>query len=91
MHDRKINIRRNRDGGIVLFDTDELITARIENFKDKPAVLTMVQHIPGQWDMEKCNVEYKREDAGTLEFEIELPARGNKELTMHYHRRNVRP
>lgn len=96
MKDAQINVRRNNGGGVVLFDTDELITAKIENFKDKPAVLTMIQHIPGQWDMEECNMEYKRKDAATLEFEIQLPARDDKgpatkELTMHYHRRNVRP
>lgn len=96
MKDAQINVRRNNGGGVVLFDTDELITAKIENFKDKPAVLTMIQHIPGQWEMEECNLEYKRKDAATLEFEIQLPARDDKgpatkELTMHYHRRNVRP
>jgi hypothetical protein len=96
MKDAQINVRRNNGGGVVLFDTDEVITAKIENFKDKPAVLTMIQHIPGQWEMEECNMEYKRKDASTLEFEIQLPARdekgpATKELTMHYHRRNVRP
>jgi hypothetical protein len=96
MKDAQINIRKNNTGGTVLFDTDELITAKIENFKDKPAVLTMIQHIPGQWEMAECNMEYKRKDASTLEFEIQLPARSDKgpavkELTMHYNRRNVRP
>lgn len=96
MKDAQMNVRRNNIGNVVLFDTDELITAKIENFKDKPAVLTMIQHIPGQWEMEECNMEYKRKDASTLEFEIQLPARtdkgpATKELTMHYHRRNVRP
>ena len=96
MIDNQINLQRNNDNRVVLYDTDELITAKIENFKDSPAELTMVQHIPGQWDMEKCNMEYKRKDAGTLEFEIKLPARTEdgpavKELEMHYHRRNVRP
>jgi hypothetical protein len=96
MKDAQINVRKNNAGGTVLFDTDELITAKIENFKDKPAVLTMIQHIPGQWDMAEFNMEYKRKDAATLEFEIQLPARTDKgpsvkELTMHYNRRNVRP
>ena len=96
MRDAQIDIRKNNDGRIVLFDTDEIITAKIENFKDSPAVLTMIQHIPGQWDMEECNLKYVKKDASTLKFEIELPARTEKgpaakELTMHYHRRNVRP
>jgi hypothetical protein len=96
MKDNRINLQRNNDNRVVLYDTDEIITAKIENFKDGLAVLTMIQHIPGQWDMEKCNMEYKRKDAGTLEFEIKLPARTEsgpavKQLEMHYHRRNVRP
>lgn len=96
MIDTQINIRRNNRDEIVLFDTDELITAKIENFKDTPAVLTMIQHIPGQWEMKDCNLEYTRKEASRLEFEIELPARddkgpGVKELNMRYSRINVRP
>jgi hypothetical protein len=98
MRDTRINIRRNneRSPKIILYDTDEIITAKIENFKDSAAELTMIQHIPGQWDMEKCNMKYEKKDANTLEFEIKLPARtadgpATKELTMHYHRRNIRP
>jgi hypothetical protein len=96
MKDERINLQKNNDERVILYDTDEIITAKIENFKDIPAVLTMIQHIPGQWDMEKCNMKYKRKNASTLEFEIKLPARTEdgpavKELQMHYHRRNVRP
>jgi len=105
MKDNRINLQKNNDEKVVLYDTDEVITAKIENFKDGPAVLTMIEQIPGQWDMEKCTldkkelklgVDYKKKDAGTLEFEIKLPARTEegpsvKQLEMHYHRRNVRP
>ncbi|MDD3605370.1 MAG: hypothetical protein PHD86_09325 [Kiritimatiellae bacterium] len=90
MQEKQINIRRNNSNHIVLYDTDEIITAKIENFKDKPAKLLLIQHIPGQWDMEKCNMEYERKDAGTLEFTVELKPQETKELSMHYHRRNVR-
>ena len=91
MQERQINIRKNTSGNIILFDTDEVITAKIENFKDTPAVLTMIQHIPGQWEMKDCNLEFKKKDAETLEFEIPIPAQGKQELNMHFQRRNVRP
>jgi len=96
MKDSRTVTHKNNKGQPVLYDTNEEITAKIENFKDGPAVLTMIQHIPGQWDMEDCNMEYKKKDANTLEFEIELPARTEagpavKELKMYYHRRHVRP
>lgn len=91
MQEKRINIRRNNDHRIVLYDTDEIITAKIENFKDSPAVLTMIQHIPGQWDMKECNMSYERKDAYTLKFEIKLDAHSTKNLKMRYHRRNIRP
>ena len=90
MKEEKINLRRNKKNVVILYDTDELITAKIENFKDTPTVLTMIQHIEGQWEMEACNMKYERKNASTLEFRIELPANGEKELSMHYHRLNVR-
>ncbi|MHC4264884.1 MAG: hypothetical protein ACYSUK_03020 [Planctomycetota bacterium] len=95
MKEERINIRKNNSNNVILYDTDEIITAKIENFKDGPAVLTMIQHIPGEWDMKDCNIKYKKKDSNTLEFEIELPARtdkgpASKELNMHYNRRNVR-
>ncbi len=105
----RINIRRRNDArtgniNIVLYDTNEEVKATIENFKDSPATLTMLQYIPGQWDMERCTLDgkalvlgtdYKKKDANTLEFEITLPARtatgsSSRELLMYYHLRNVR-
>jgi len=96
---QRINLRPNSINPR-LWDTDEIITVKVENFKDKPAVLTLIEHISGQWDMEKCTLdgkkaEYQKKDAFTLQFEIELPARSEegpavRKLFMHYHRRNVR-
>lgn len=100
MKDARINVRRNNDGRIVLYDTDEVIEAKIENFKDTPATLTMLQRIEGQWTMKECTIdgktaEYERKSAGELEFTIELPARtadgpATKKLVMQYNRINVR-
>ncbi|MBN2183497.1 MAG: hypothetical protein JW715_16420 [Sedimentisphaerales bacterium] len=103
---RRVNVQRNRSNNqIIMYDTDEEIVAKIENFKDSPAELTMIQHFPGEWDMEICTLDgnrltmgtdYKKKDANTLEFEITLPPRtesgpATRELRMVYHRRHVRP
>ena len=107
LRDDRINVLRTNTGSrsIVMYDTDEEIEATIENFKDSPAELTMIQHIAGEWDMERCTLDtqrltlddgYKKKDANTLEFEIKLPARtdtgpATKKLVMIFHRRHVRP
>ncbi|MHC4426297.1 MAG: hypothetical protein ACYSYV_09390 [Planctomycetota bacterium] len=38
MKDTRINLRKNNRGDVVLYDTDEQITAKIENFKDSEPV-----------------------------------------------------
>ncbi|RTZ95325.1 MAG: hypothetical protein DSY90_13750 [Deltaproteobacteria bacterium] len=99
MKENRIHIRRTTHKSyprIVLFDLEEEIVATIENFKNQPAVLTMVEHIPGEWKMVDCNLDYKRQDANTLRFEINLPARSEKgpatvHLKMNYQRLNLRP
>ena len=91
MREDRTNVRRNNRDQIVLFDTDELLSVKIENFKDKDAVLTLVEHVPGQWEMVKCPRKYELKDAYTLEFEIPVKARDKVEFSMHYQRKNVRP
>jgi hypothetical protein len=90
MYAKNINVRRNKENMVVLYDTDEKIYSKIENFKDEQAVLTMIQHIPGQWDMIDCNMTYTLKDSSKLEFEIRLAPGEKKELNMRYNRRNVR-
>ncbi len=99
MKNERRNIRRNNNGDIVLYDTNERITAKIENFKDKPAVLTLIQHIQGQWKMGRCVISgqdatYTKKDASTLVFEVELAPRTAdgptvKTLDMNFKRLNV--
>lgn len=90
LRENRINVRRNNNNQVVLYDTDEEITAKLENFKDQPATLTVIQHIPGEWRMVKCSHTYEREDAATLKFKVVLPPRGSETLAMQYNRVNVR-
>ena len=90
MKDVSVNIRKNNHGNMILHDQEILITAKIENFKDKPAALTMIQQIPGQWDMKESSHKYKKEDFRTLKFEIKLKPKAKVDFTMHYFLRNLR-
>ncbi len=90
MKDKKINIRTNTRREIILYDTDEVINVKVENFKDKPASLTLIEHIPNQWDMEKTTHKYEKTDATTIKFELMIPANGEEKVEFQYHRRNLR-
>ncbi len=96
MKEQKINIRRNRRNRIVLCDIDEVIRVKMENFKKENAVLTLIEHIPGEWEMKKCRVDgadcgdFERVDANTIKLRIVLPPEAKKSLVFNYLRRNVR-
>lgn len=90
MKDTRINLRHNQSNTVILYDTDETIQARIENFRDQPAILTLIEHIPGQWDMSESTHEYEKENANTVRFLISVPAQGEETVVFNYNRRNVR-
>ncbi len=75
---------------VVLYDTDERIQAEVENFKDIPVTVDLVQHIPGEWDMVKSSMEYASKNSSTIVFSVDVPAKGKKNVSFHYNRRNVR-
>ena len=74
-----------------MYDQEEEVRATIENFKKSPARLTLVEHIPGQWEMKAASFDYELKDAQTLVFEIDLAPGEKKTLTMHYVRKHIRP
>ena len=82
------NIRRNDANQIVLYDTDEVYKIEIENFKKTSVNLVIVEHIPGYWKMieNSHSQQFKRKDAFTFEFNLELPAEstGNKKTTVSF-------
>jgi hypothetical protein len=90
MKEERIVRERNNSGSPILSDTDEVVEARIENFRDRPALLILTEHIPGQWDMKECTHPYELKDFQTLEFRIELKDKEKVKLVMHYQRRNLR-
>jgi hypothetical protein len=97
MNDTKKNPIKNNSGHTIMYDREVPIVAKIENFKDKPATLTMIQYMPGEWDMKDkdVNMKYEKINSNTIKFEIQLPARtkdgpGKKELKMKYYQRHIR-
>jgi len=91
MKDEKINIRKNSNNDIILYDTDEIIKVIIENFGKKEITLTLIEHIPGEWEMEESTHSFIKEDSETIKFNITLkPESKENVVLLHYHRRNVR-
>jgi len=90
MSSKRVNVRRNNDNHVVLHDQEEVLRAEIQSFKEDPVLVRLLEHIPGEWEMLETSMEYEKEDANTLRYQIQLPAKGSKELLMHYLRKNIR-
>lgn len=89
IRDNRINMRPSKRQ-VVLYDTDEMIRTRVENFKNETVTVDLIQHIPGQWEMVESSMPFEKKDSTTLVFSVEVPANGSRELSFHYNRLNVR-
>ena len=87
--ERRVNPRPSRFK-VVLYDTDEKIETELENFKDEPVTVDLVQHIPGEWKMAESSMRYEKKDSSTIIFSVEVPAKGKKQVSFRYNRKNVR-
>jgi hypothetical protein len=91
--DDRTNLRRNIRNEIVLWDTEEELRIEIENFKNEPADLVVVERIPGYWRLLKSSHPFQRKDAFTIEYHLTLPkeSTGNNKtvVTLSYNRLNV--
>lgn len=86
---KRTHIKRSTKGHIQVYN--EVIKDQIimENLKDSPVSLSLIETIPGQWEPIDITMEYTLKDHKTLAFKVELPAKGKKTLHMHYQILNI--
>jgi hypothetical protein len=88
--EERSNIRRNRNNHIVLYDSNDEIRIEIENFKDTPATLKIIEPMQGEWEIRKSSHDFKHTNSREIEFELTVPAKGKTTVTYSYVRQNVR-
>ncbi len=91
MQSKEKNIRKNFYGNKVLFDREEIIEYKLENFKDKPLKITVKDHHEGYWEIINKTHNYEKKDATNFEFEIVIPAKGKETLKYTLIQKNMRP
>ena len=85
----KTNVRRNADGQVQVYDEDIKVELLMENLKDGPVNLSLIETLPGQWENIHFSLPYVQEDHQTLVFTIDLPAGAKKTLTLNYKLLNI--
>lgn len=61
-----------------LWDVEVASEIRVRNHKDEPATVLLREMLGGQWELVEESREGRRADAGTLEYEVSVPARGEE-------------
>lgn len=89
METRRENIRRNNDRHVILYDEVRRYEVKIENFRDNAAVLNVIQHLEGEWEMVNCTHEYEKLDYKTLKFGIEIAEAAETMLEFTYRVKNT--
>jgi len=86
---KRSNIKRNTKGHIQVFD--ELIKDKItmENLKDTPVTLSLVETIQGQWEPVDISMNYEKKNHNTLIFKVSLLAKEKKTLHLNYKVLNI--
>jgi len=86
---KRTNLRRNTKENIQVYD--EIIKDQIvmENLKDSPVTLSLIETIPGQWEPFDISMDYTLKDHKTLVFKVKLLAKEKKTLNMHYKILNI--
>jgi len=87
---QRSNVRRNRKNRVILYDLEESMRVAIENFKDQPARIRIIEPMRGDWEIRASSHDYERRNAGELRFELSIPAHGRQLLKYQVLRRNLR-
>jgi len=53
----------------------------LRNHKDEKAVIKLIEHFPGDWTVTSRSREFRKVDARSIEFEVEVPQRGEVQVS----------
>ncbi len=61
--------------------TEDQFRIRIRNHGAKPAVVTVVESLYGNWEITQKSIDFRKKDADSAEFDVKVPAGKESEVT----------
>ncbi len=75
--------RKQTDWHKISNDTyDVAFEVKIRNHKESPITVSVIEPIPGDWEILKTSHEYKKIEAHTVQFDV--PVNKDQEATLQY-------
>ncbi len=85
----RLNVIRNRDGQLVMYDTHEEVEIRLRNFRSDTSAVEVIRRIEGEWEMASRNHPMRKLSNNRIQFRLRVPPRGETLLRFRYYRRHV--
>ncbi len=54
---------------------------KLKNHKNEEVKITVIEHLHGDWEITKASEQYRKRDANTIEFVVNIPKDGSKTIT----------
>lgn len=89
MSEQRQNERRNFKNEVVLYDIEAVMHIEIENFKAQPAVVTLREPMPEEWEMRDSSQNFERKHSRLIQFEVPVPAKQKVKVDYTYLQRNI--
>lgn len=89
VHRERMNVRRDNDGDVELFDLREVIKVDVENFKKEDVVLRVIQTIEGEWEMVNSTHSHQKQSNEVVLFRVPVEAQGSSTLRFEYIKRHL--
>jgi hypothetical protein len=67
--------------GLGSYGIRESYSIELKNHKTEDVKITVTEHLYGNWQVTKAFEQYKKKDANTIEFEVNVPKDGSKTIT----------
>jgi hypothetical protein len=65
----------------------EILEIELKNYKSEAQKVKVIEHFYGDWEIVKSSDTYKKADAFSAEWEVQVPANGSKEVSYVMERR----
>ena len=86
---RQVNVRRDVQGRIAVYDTEESCKATVKNHKKDAAKVIVRIRLNDLWESAESNHDYRKEDGNTLEFTVTVGAGKEKVITLKVSGKNL--
>ena len=89
MSEQRQNERRNFKNEVILYDLEQVMHVEIENFKSQPAVVSLREPMPEEWDMRDSSHSFERKHSRLIQFDVPIPAKQKVKVDYTYLQRNI--